>query len=215
MAKKPRRGNPLALAVLACLFEKPMHPYEIATTLRHRAKHMSIKLNYGSLYNVVESLHRDGLIEPVETTRDGRRPERTVYRLLDPGRLLYVDWLSELLSTPVKEFTQFEAGLSLMPGLPPAEVVTLLESRAAQLALDIASNRSLLAAARETGLPELFMVEDEYRLALKDAELAFTRRLAERIASGELGGVDFWQRMHDEITRAHEEGREPDLPSPM
>ena len=48
--------NPLALAVLTCLYERPMHPYEMAQTLRTRAKHESIRLNYGSLYSVVESL---------------------------------------------------------------------------------------------------------------------------------------------------------------
>ena len=49
MARR-RVSNPLALAVLASLTERPMHPYEISTTLRQRAKEESIKLNYGSLY---------------------------------------------------------------------------------------------------------------------------------------------------------------------
>ena len=53
-----RVSNPLALAVLGCLTERPMHPYEISTTLRSRGKEQSIKLNYGSLYSVVESLHQ-------------------------------------------------------------------------------------------------------------------------------------------------------------
>ena len=51
-----RVSNPLALAVLGTLIERPMHPYEISTTLRERGKETSIKLNYGSLYSVVESL---------------------------------------------------------------------------------------------------------------------------------------------------------------
>ena len=49
-------SNPLALAVLACLSERPMHPYEMASTMRERGKEQSIKLNYGSLYTVVDSL---------------------------------------------------------------------------------------------------------------------------------------------------------------
>ena len=71
--------NPLALAVLACLHERPMHPYEMAATMRERGKEQSIKLNYGSLYTVVDSLAKNGLIEAVEARREGRRPERTVY----------------------------------------------------------------------------------------------------------------------------------------
>ncbi len=105
-------SNPLALAVLACLYERPMHPYEMATTMRARHKDESIKLNYGSLYSIVDALQRGGLIEPQETTREGRRPERTVYRITDTGIHELLDWLGELLSTPVKEYTQFEAGAS-------------------------------------------------------------------------------------------------------
>ena len=32
--KRRKLGNPLALAVLTTLLQKPMHPYEIAQTLR-------------------------------------------------------------------------------------------------------------------------------------------------------------------------------------
>ena len=101
----PARGsssNPLALAVLACLHERPMHPYEMAGTLRERGKEHSIKLNYGSLYTVVDNLAKHGLIEAVEARREGRRPERTVYQLTDTGRVKLEAWMSELLSTPVK-----------------------------------------------------------------------------------------------------------------
>ncbi len=90
-------SNPLALAVLACLFERPMHPYEMASTMRERGKEQSIKLNYGSLYTVVDNLAKHGLIEAVEARREGRRPERTVYQLTDAGRTKLDAWMSELL----------------------------------------------------------------------------------------------------------------------
>ena len=73
MAKR-KVSNPLALAALCLLTEKPMHPYEISSTLRERAKEESIKLNYGSLYSVMDSLARHGLVEVVETVREGKRP---------------------------------------------------------------------------------------------------------------------------------------------
>ena len=79
------RSNPLALAVLVCLYEKPMHPYEVAQTLRARAKQESVRLNYGSLYAVVESLEKKGFIKATGTVREGKRPQRTVYEITDEG----------------------------------------------------------------------------------------------------------------------------------
>src|SRR5512142_2977137 len=112
-----RPSNPLALAVLVLLYERPMHPYEMASTLRERAKHESIKLNYGSLYTVVDALVRDALIEAIETVREGRRPERTIYDITEAGKVMMIDWFSDLIRLPAKEFTQFEAGLSLIGAL--------------------------------------------------------------------------------------------------
>ncbi len=68
------RSNPLALAVLACLYERPMHPYEVAQTLRSRAKHESIRLNYGSLYGVVELLEKRGFIRARRDRTGGQAP---------------------------------------------------------------------------------------------------------------------------------------------
>jgi len=187
-----RVNNPLALAVLACLFERHMHPYEMATTMRERGKDQSIKLNYGSLYTVVEALLQHGLIVAQETEREGRRPERTVYRLTDAGRMELIDWVSELLSTPLKEFTRFEAGLSLAGVLPPEDVVALLTQRCRALELEIAQMRSGLQFVQQQGLARLFVIESEYLLAMREAELAWTRRLAEEIASGAVEGVAEW-----------------------
>src|SRR5271167_277860 len=127
------RSNPLALAVLLSLFERPMHPYEVATTLRRRRKDDSVRLNYGSLYGVVSSLERRGLIAELETAREGRLPERTVYRLTDAGRVEAHDWLAELLAIPAKDYPAFAAGLSFLPGVAPADAVSLLEERAGRL----------------------------------------------------------------------------------
>jgi DNA-binding PadR family transcriptional regulator len=88
------RNNPLALAVLICLYERPMHPYEVSTTLRQRQKHDSIRLNYGSLYAVVDSLERRGFIVASGTERSGRLPERTIYELTGSGRVEMHDWLT-------------------------------------------------------------------------------------------------------------------------
>jgi len=208
---KRKVSNPLALAVLACLFEKPMHPYEMATTLRERGKDQSIKLNYGSLYTVVEALQQHGLIVAQETEREGRRPERTVYRMTDPGRMELIDWVSELLSVPMKEFTRFEAGLSLAGVLPPDDVAALLRQRCNALALGIAQMQSVMTLARENGLARIFLIENEYQVAMRQAELSWTRSLIEELAKGTLDGVEQWaefQRLAAE--RDQQERQAPD-----
>jgi DNA-binding PadR family transcriptional regulator len=198
MSQKRKVSNPLALAVLACLIERPMHPYEMAATMRERHKDESIKLNYGSLYTVTEALQRHRLIEPQETLRDGNRPERTVYRITAAGRLEVVDWLSELIAKPVHEYTQFEGGLSLLPVLPPSDAVKLLEERAKRLEGELAQGRAIKALLAERKLPRLFTIEIEHRWRMKEAELDWVRELIGEIASGALEGVAEWRRWHSE-----------------
>ena len=192
-----RVSNPLALAVLSCLHERPMHPYEISTTLRTRGKEQSIKLNYGSLYSVVESLQKHGLITSVETTRAGRRPERTVYEITPAGVDEFEDWLSELLSTPVRDYHSLEAGLSLMAGLPPDDVVRMLDQRVIALRRELAALAEGGKVGVEIGLPEIFWVESAFRAALLRAELDFVVDLVDRIRSGDFGGAALWRKLHE------------------
>ena len=197
MAGRRAVSNLLALAVLVTLTERPMHPYEMAATMRSQGKERSIKLNYGSLYSVVDSLHKHGLIQAQETSRDGRRPERTVYAITEAGQAEFEDWLAELLSTPAKDFTSLEAGLSLMPGLPPDQVATLLDTRAGHLRAEIDRLETMHAAARAQGLHDLFLIESVYRVRLLSAELEFVTDLARDIHAGAMPGVKVWQGVHE------------------
>lgn len=192
-----RVSNPLALAVLSCLSERPMHPYEISTTLRTRGKEQSIRLNYGSLYAVVESLAKHGLVRNLQTTREGRRPERTVYEITEAGAAEHDDWLAELLSTPVREFTSLEAGLSLMAALAPDEVARLLGERAERLRIELRGIEATLAVTAEAALPALFVVESVFRSSMLQAELDFVTQLAADIRSDALAGTNVWRRLHE------------------
>lgn len=192
-----RRGNPLALALLVCLLERPMHPYEVATTLRQRVKQRSVRLNYGALYRVVESLTKRGLIEPKETERAGRLPERTVYEITDAGRVEIDDWLAELISTPTIEYPQFVAGLSFLAALSPDRVVALLRQRLAHLALDQAQAAAVREVVQKHGLPRLLWIEEEYRDRIRAAEAEFVSGLLREIESGGPDGAEWWREVHE------------------
>jgi DNA-binding PadR family transcriptional regulator len=200
MARR-RFGNLLALAVLSSLNERPMHPYEISQTLRQRGKDQSIKLNYGALYSVVESLAKAGFIEPQETVREGRRPERTIYAITAAGRDEHDEWLSDLVSTPVREYHSLETALALILGLGPDDAIRLLGERAVNLKGELGRTDALLAATHEMGLADIFVVEEEFRRAMLVAELAYVEHLVTALRENRLTGVSGWRKVHELLAK--------------
>lgn len=190
-------SNMLALAVLSLLSERPMHPYEISAVMRQRELSAVIKLNYGSLYSVIEALQREGLIVPVETQRAGARPERTVYATTEAGRAELSDWLRALLSKPATEYTQFAAALAFLGNLDPAEAAALLEEHAQRLEEQMSRARSTIERGSQLGVDRLFLVEDRYALALLEARWTFVQQLVREIHDGPLtetiGGALRWK----------------------
>src|SRR5438874_13533638 len=176
MANKRKVSNLLALAVLSYLTQGPMHPYELGRTLRDHGDERSIKFNHGSLYMVVQQLERAGFITEQETSREGQRPERTVYALTAAGRDELHDWLRELVEEPQHEYPHFVAALSLIAALPPSQVVDLLTRRLDRLAAQRTEIRELVDGALAQDVHPLFLVEEEYRLALLAAETAFVEQ---------------------------------------
>ena len=191
MAGKRRRvSNPLALAVLATLRERPMHPYEMAATMRAQGKERSIKLNYGSLYTVVDNLAKHGLIEAMEASREGRRPERTVYRLTDPGRTELEDWLTELLGTPVKEYPQFEAALAEIGGAHPGPGTRRPRAPGASpgAGARAGTGRDRPADLAASPVPDRERVPPGH----EDAELAWVRGLVRELRDGSFPLMKEW-----------------------
>lgn len=207
------RSNPLALAVLVCLYEKPMHPYEVAQTLRARAKQESVRLNYGSLYAVVESLEKRGFVKAAGTLRQGKRPERTVYEITDEGAREMDEWMTELVSVPAKEYPAFMTALSFLPSLPPDEALAALRSRAFALKLKLVQMRGAMKAAKQAGLPRLLELEAEYEEQQVAAELKFVNALIEDMSAGTLEGLEMWGTFHAEELNSDEVGFTFDLPA--
>ncbi|HEV7899885.1 MAG TPA: PadR family transcriptional regulator [Planosporangium sp.] len=198
MTKKRKVGNLLALAVLSYLTQAPMHPYELSRILRDNGDARGIKFNHGSLYMVVAQLAKAGFIAEQETSRAGQRPERTVYALTDAGRTELRDWLRGLVEQPQHEYPHFVAALSLIAALPPGEVVELLGRRLDRLAEQRAEIRDLIDNALAKDLHPLFLVEEEYRLELLDAESSFVERFIERITHPQTGWGRLWAQFHGE-----------------
>ncbi|KJK34214.1 hypothetical protein UK23_43865 [Lentzea aerocolonigenes] len=191
-----KRMNPLALAVLALLAERPMHPYEMAQTMRERHQEEVIKLNYGSLYTVVEQLAKHELITASATQKAGNRPERTVYAITDTGTAELHDWLRELIAVPAKEYPRFEAGISMVGLLPPDDALAVVEQRCAAVDEQLTALAVLLERLAGMGLPQLAWIELDYRMAMLRAERAWLTWFATATREGAVGGYDHWEGKH-------------------
>jgi DNA-binding PadR family transcriptional regulator len=194
-------NNLLGLAVLSYLTERPMHAYELNRRLKDRDAARTFKLSYGALYGVVRQLAGAGLIRAVGTGQRGRLPRHTVYELTDAGRAEMRAWLTELLSQPQYEYPAFAAALSLVAVLPPDEVAGLLRTRLGHINSATAEIRGQRDAAVAAGVHPMFLVEDDYRIALLEAEAAFITTFTSKIEDPGSGWSGPW--------RAHHAGRDP------
>jgi len=199
-------SNPLALAVLALLLERPRHPYDMGRTMRERGQQDSIKLNFGSLYSVLDQLLRAGFVARRETVRETARPERTIYEITDAGRDELHDWMAELVSTPMKEYRQFEAALALLGVLLPEDAIRLLTIRRQRLEARIAEQRAGIDALVAGGIHPFFLIENEYRLALESAEKGFVDQLLRTLENPEL--IQMWRAFHEQSAMQRENGGE-------
>jgi len=195
MPKRRKVGNLLALTLLAQLMERPMYPYEMAAVLRERGKDQAVKINWGSLYTVVQNLEKNGFIQAVQVDREGRQPERTTYQITAAGQGELRDWLRELLGDPEREYTRFEAGLSDAAQLPPEEVISLLRHRLEVLEADIEGARADLTATSKQ-VPRLFLIENEYQVAMRQAEADWVRGVLAELEAGTFPGAAMWQALH-------------------
>ncbi len=187
---KPARRSPIALAVLALLYEAPMHPYRMQQLIKERGKDEVINVRQrASLYQTIERLLRDGLIRVQETTRQEGWPERTVYELTAAGRAAALDWMRAMLASPAREFPEFPAALAHLTMLSPEEAQFQLERRAGALEAEIVRITALLAAA-SADVPRVFLVESEYGRTLLLAELAWVRDLLADLRAGRLAWSD-------------------------
>lgn len=193
MARKFRR-SPLALVILALLYEAPMHPYRMQRLIKERGKDQVINVEQrASLYQTINQLLRAGLIAVRQTARQEGFPERTIYELTDDGRETALSWLREMLSTPAQEFPEFPAALSLLPLLSPEDARHQMELREARLTKQIAAMDEQVQMFAQ-GLPRLFLIEAEYVRLMLEAELKWVRSIIADLRDGQLTWSLEWQK---------------------
>jgi DNA-binding PadR family transcriptional regulator len=189
----PRRSA-LGLMVLWHLVQEPTHVYRMQKQFEATAKDRVVNIrSRASLYQTLERLKRHGLVAVADTVRVEGYPDRVIYAITDAGRQVARDWLREMLHTTDGDYPEFLAALSILFGLPPEEARAELELRAARLAAQVAEAQAELTSL-PPGLPRLFVLEEEYRVAVLSAEVTWLRGVIEDIDAGRLTWSEEWLR---------------------
>lgn len=173
------------LAVLALLRERSMHPYEMQRLLRERHKDELLVLKRGSLYHAIQRLARAELIKAVKTARNGRRPERTTYRVTSEGRAELLRQLRGMVAVPQRESSEFMAGMSFLVHLDLRDALGQLVLREERLLKQIEE----LQESMESALPRVTrinLLESEFLLAMLKAELQWIRGVMKQLQAGTL-----------------------------
>ncbi|WP_163506225.1 PadR family transcriptional regulator [Fodinicola acaciae] len=178
----------VALTVLALLMTGPKHTYEMHRMMIDTHKDFVTGLPR-SMYHAVEKLQRDGLIDAVETRRDGPRPERTVYALTDAGRASLRERVGKLLRTPDADSTSFVAALSFVGCIPVPHAREALGERAAELQRAADAEAAALDEVGRT-VPRLLLIELEYQLSKDRAEKAWVDGILADLDGGQLDWPD-------------------------
>lgn len=184
MNKSHLSRDPLVLTILALLAEQPRHPYEIQRLIRERKKDFASSTQR-TLYHAIDRLVKAGLILPAETSREGNRPERTVYQLTDDGYDSFMGWLGELLAQPLPEYPLFTVAISFLAYLPMETVLQALQARSIELEGELAGITARLQGLGQS-LHRLLLLELEYVRALRQGELAWVCTLMQDIREGRL-----------------------------
>jgi DNA-binding PadR family transcriptional regulator len=191
--RTPQRSS-LGLIVLWQLFQGPMHVYRMQKMFEAQGKDRVVNVrSRASLYQTIARLERHGLVEWYATGRAARYPDRVVYEITDAGREVAREWLREMLHTTEGQYPEFIAALSILFGLPPEDARTELELRADKLQAALDATEQGLAAA-DTELPRLFLLEEEYRKTMLEAELSWVRGLIDDLREGRLTWSEEWLR---------------------
>ena len=184
----PRRAldNPVVMAVLGLLLERPMHPYQMLSELHARSEQWAATVRRGSLYDVVGTLVATGWVAVHTREREGGRPERTTYELTDDGRAELVLRLDAQIRTPKREFAEFVGAVGYVGALGRDRAAEALAERARILSDRIEGDERRLADALGGGVPRLYVIEAEYALRRDRAELEWVEQIVSEILSGSL-----------------------------
>jgi DNA-binding PadR family transcriptional regulator len=180
--------------VLWHLFQEPMHVYRMQKLFEATGKDRVVNVrSRATLYQTLERLQNHELVQVAQTERVEGYPDRVVYAITDAGRDVARQWLREMLRDTENDYPEFLAALSILFGLPPDEARAELARRADDLEALLAEARAAVGGVPPE-LPRLFLLEEEYRIAVLSAEVGWLRGVIEDLQAGRITWSEEWLR---------------------
>lgn len=156
----------IRLLILWLLSEGPLHGYRIRRILAEPSLVAWVRVEDGSIYNMLKTLAREGFVSaeaPEPTSGRGPQP-KAQYRITPAGRKHYAALLEQAWREPLPLAHAVQVALAAQADLPAASLAAAWQARHAVLQ----AQRTTLDATRRSA-PHPHMVDRG--LALIDAEL--------------------------------------------
>jgi DNA-binding PadR family transcriptional regulator len=155
---------PLHHAVLALLSAKPAHGYELKTSFEQAVGDQWGGLNIGHLYQILDRLSRDGLIDSQRQPQQVK-PDRVIHRLTPAGRAELGRWLAEP-AIPARGYRD-DFFLKIMAAVrsgDPATLPAVLSNQRAHLLRQLHALADARTSASTTAVESLLITAAELHI---------------------------------------------------
>jgi DNA-binding PadR family transcriptional regulator len=165
---------------------QPAHGYLVRRELLSWGVEEWAAVNPGSIYNMLRSLTKDGLLAEIDLDEPGRGPAKVGYRLTLDGETAFLGLLTRALwEIDDREPHLLPAALSFLPMLGRKQAIEALEGREDAIRLRIRSAESQSRELLERRMVPPHTAELwQHGIARLSGELSWVRAARARIADG-------------------------------
>ena len=161
---------------LGLLAEGPKHGYEIKLQLEEDLG-PNIGLQIKSIYYPLSKMESTGLIEKEMARREGRFPEKYVYRITPKGRKKFDELIEQSFLSLERPFFQIDLALYFLPLVDKSMAKRRLEARITFLKR-IKKELALLQTAAKTKILSIILQHD---LDMVEAEIVSTQKIINQL----------------------------------
>lgn len=117
------------LFILGLLNRGDSYGYDIKDKIGKWGMEYWTEIGWSSIYHALKKMAQEGLIEEKEVSREGNRPPKAVYSILDKGRQEFARLLRENTSENHEDKNPIYISLLYLDQLPKEERIGLLKNR--------------------------------------------------------------------------------------